>query len=254
MNTKQIAGEIISDLSYSLSHADLPAVRSIFVFGSYCRGDWLDSSSDLDIIVVLRDAPSAAREHDLQWIRSAITSARGNRPFPSQCPDGVDFGVVSEDLLPKTQAEASIPSPFPPFSVTMFDLKAYHMTLYGEAVSSLLPPAPSPAECAADWLRVFSGRMDALRPDDTRRAMFLAYKAITAAQLHFGESTIHKYRILELYQEHIPAFPEKCFGERIIRNYIGSFYPERPPEPLDVEDCKAFTGALAALTGRVSPP
>lgn len=53
MDTKQIAGEIVSGLA--LSHADLPAVRSVFVFGSYCRGDWLDSSSDLDITVILRD-------------------------------------------------------------------------------------------------------------------------------------------------------------------------------------------------------
>lgn len=68
MNTKQIAGEIVSGLSDSLSHADLPTVRSVFVFGSYCRGDWLDSSSDLDITVILRDVPPAAREHDLQWI------------------------------------------------------------------------------------------------------------------------------------------------------------------------------------------
>lgn len=254
MNTKQIANEIVSGLSGYLSHADLPAVRSVFASGSYCRGDWLDSSSDLDITVILRDTQSAAKERDLQQIRSVIASITNGRPFPSQCPYGVDFGIVTEDLIPKTQAEASVPSPFPPFSVTMFDLQAHHIMMYGEPLSSFLPPAPLPAECAADWLKLLCQRLNALKPDDTLRAMFLTYKAITAAQLHFGEPTLHKYRILELYQEHIPQFPEKCFGERVIRNYIGSFYPERPPEVLAVSDCKNFVEALMLITGTVSPP
>ena len=254
MNTKQIASKIVSGLSAYLSNADLPAVRSVFVSGSYCRGDWLDSSSDLDITVILRDTQPAAKERDLQQIRSAIASITDGRPFPSQCPDGVDFGIVSDDLIPKTQAEARMPSPYPPFSINMFDLKAYHKMLYGDDINTLLPPPPSPAECATDCLRALSQRLSALKPDDTLRAMFLTYKAITAAQLHFGEPTLHKYRILELYQEHIPDFPEKCFGERVIRNYIGSFYPERPPEALAVEECKSFVPALALLTGAAPPP
>lgn len=254
MNTKQIANEIVSGMSGYLSHADLPAVRSVFVSGSYCRGDWLDSSSDLDITVILHCTQPAAKEHDLQQIRSVIASIMDGRPFPSQCPGGVDFGVVTEDLIPKTRDEASMPSPYPPFSINMFDLKAHHIMLYGDDINALLPPSPSPAECAADCLRALGQRLSALKPDDTLRAMFLTYKAITAAQLHFGEPTLSKYRILELYQEHIPEFPEKCFGERVIRNYIGSFYPERPPEVLAVAECKSFVQALTLLTGRVSPP
>lgn len=254
MNTKQIANKIVSGLSGCLSNADLPAVRSVFVSGSYCRGDWLDSSSDLDITVILRDTQPAAKERDLQQIHSVISSITGGEPFPSQCPDGVDFGIVSEDLIPKTRAEASVPSPFPPFSVTMFDLQAHHIMLYGEPLSSFLPPSPSPAECAADWLRLLCRRLNDLKPEDTRRAMFLTYKAITAAQIHFGKPTLHKYRILELYQEYIPEFPEKCFGERVIRNYIGSFYPERPPEALAVAECKSFVRALTLLIGTAFPP
>lgn len=252
MNTKQIASEIVSGLSAYLSNADLPAVRSVFVSGSYCRGDWLDSSSDLDITVIL--TMSAEKERDLQQIRSVIVSMMDGRPFPSQCPDGVDLGIITEDLIPKTQAEASKPSPYPPFSINMFDLKAHHITLYGDDISALLPPSPSPAECAADCLRALGQRLSALKPDDTLRAMFLTYKAITAAQLHFGELTLNKYRILELYQRYVPEFPEKCFGERVIRNYIGSFYPERPPEPLAVAKCKNFVEALMLLTGTASPP
>ena len=254
MNTKQIASEIVSGLSGCLSHADLPAVLSVFVSGSYCRGDWLDRSSDLDITVILRDTPSSAKEHDLQHIRSAISSITGGRPFPSQCPEGVDFGIVTEDLIPKTRAEASVPSPYPPFSINMFDLRAHHIMLYGDDINTLLPPSPSPAECAADCLSLLDQRLSSLKPNDTLRTMFLTYKAITAAQLHFGELTLNKYRILELYQKHIPEFPEKCFGERVIRNYIGSFYPERPPETLAVSDCKKFVHGLALLTGTVPPP
>lgn len=251
MNTKQIADEIVTGLTDTLSKANLPGTRSVFVSGSYCRGDWLDSSSDLDVAVLLRgEAAPAEREQDMDLVRSAIGSIMGSRPFPSQCPGGVDLCVISDDLLPKTREEAGIPSPYPPFSVTMFDLKAHSITLYGEEINSLLPESPSPAECAGDWLCLLSRRLGSLQPDEGRRAMFLAYKAVTAAQLHFGEPTLHKYRMLELYQANVPAFPEKCFGERVIRNYIGSFYPERPPVALGVGECGRFVDGLAALVSR----
>ena len=77
--------------------------------------------------------------------------------------------------------------------------------------------------------------------------MFLAYKAATAAQLYFGEVTLNKYQILELYQEHVPDFEGKEFGERVIRNYLGSFYPERPPMGFSGAECAEFVRKLWKL-------
>ena len=49
MSTKQLADLIVSGLEAALRHASLPSIRSIYIYGSYCRGDWLDCSSDLDV-------------------------------------------------------------------------------------------------------------------------------------------------------------------------------------------------------------
>lgn len=89
-------------------------------------------------------------------------------------------------------------------------------------------------------------RMEATDPSHPK-VMFLTYKAITAALLHFGEVTLNKYRILELYQEHVPDFEGKEFGERVIRNYLGSFYPERPPMKFSGAECAEFVRKLSKL-------
>jgi hypothetical protein len=243
MNTKRLAEEIAANLGQMLGTVQLAAVRSVYISGSYCRGDWLDHSSDLDVNIVLRDTAQSVQDKDIQWIQSSIEKGKAGRNFPSQCPGGVDLGLISEKYIPKTQAEASIPSPYSPFSTTMFDLKAYHLTLYGEDPEEFLPPVPVPSSCAGAWLRFLCGR----QTDSSPRAMFGAYKAVTAAQLHFGEPTLNKYRMLELYQRYVPDFPDKPFGEQVIRNYIGSFYPERPPLLLPAARYAAFMTELERL-------
>ena len=105
------------------------------------------------------------------------------------------------------------------------------------------PPVPVPSSCAGAWLRFLCGR----QTDSSPRAMFGAYKAVTAAQLYFGEPTLNKYRMLELYQRYVPDFPDKPFGEQVIRNYIGSFYPERPPLLLPAARYAAFITELERL-------
>lgn len=243
MYTKKLADEITANLRQMLGTVQLGGVRSVYVSGSYCRGDWLDNSSDLDINIVLRDTAQSIQDKDIHWIRSAIEEGKAGRDFPAQCPGGVDLGLISEKHIPKTREEASIPSPYSPFSTVMFDLQAHHLTLYGEDPNEFLPPAPDPAGCAGAWLRFLCGRP----MDSSHRAMFGAYKAVTAAQLYFGEPTLHKYRMLELYQRYVPNFPDKPFGEQVIRNYIGSFYPERPPLLLPAARYAAFMAELERL-------
>ena len=128
----------------------------------------------------------------------------------------------------------------------MFDFKKNHRTLYGREINGLLPEAPNPKACAKDWLSMLAGRIKALGPDDFRLP-FTAYKMITAAQLVFGEADINKYRILELYQRYVPDFETKYFGEIVIRNYLGSFYPGRPPVLFEKSDYQAFADDLSRI-------
>lgn len=247
METRRLAEAIVNGLRDALSHMDLPAIRSVYISGSYCRGDWLDCSSDLDLGVIVKDMSDSQIERDLHWLQNTLEQLKGNTDFPSHCPGGIDLSTSPESAVPKTREEASVPAPYTLFSSTMFDLYAHHISLYGDELTHILPPYPDPARAAGAWLVQLDKRIGALGPDDPR-AMFLAYKAATAAQLHFGEPTLHKYRILELYQEHVPDFAGKSFGERVIRNYLGSFYPERRPMTLPGAECVGFVRQLRELT------
>ena len=54
-STRDIACEVVEGLRnglYGLSGEDLAGVHSVIVYGSYVRGGWLDSNSDLDIAVL----------------------------------------------------------------------------------------------------------------------------------------------------------------------------------------------------------
>jgi hypothetical protein len=109
----------------------------------------------------------------------------------------------------------------------MFDLKKYHKTIYGEELNKLLPDTPDPKKTAKDWLIVLIDRAKKIDKSDIK-IQFVMYKIILALQLFFGKISINKYNILQLYQKNIPEFKMKWFGEMVIRNYIGSIYPERP--------------------------
>ena len=82
---------------------------------------------------------------------------------------------------------------------------------------------------------------------DDYRLPFTAYKAITAAQLYFGEPSVNKYRMLEMYQKYVPDFEAKYFGEWIIRNYLGSFYPDRPPIVFSKSEYMWFITQLSSV-------
>ena len=252
MNTRTMADEIVAALTArlrdDLCDGGLPAFRSVYLCGSYCRGDWLNSASDLDLHEILREGCEADRARDERQLRAVVADALGGRTLPSHCPGGVEFGFSDETYLPKTREEACKPSPYAYFSTLMFDFKAHHRTLYGDEIGDLLPEAPDPKACALGWLRMLNERMQTLVDGDFRLT-FNAYKAVQAVQLHFGEVTVNKYRMLELYQRHVPEFPEKWLGELLIRNYLGSFYPGRPPMALPDSEIRQFTDALAAVVG-----
>jgi predicted nucleotidyltransferase len=242
-DTKQLADKIVHSLREKLSACDLPAFKSIYVAGSYCRGDWLNSGSDLDIHMINNDEGRSHRDENLATIQSVISSALDGRSFLSHCPGGIDYGFNNISDIPKTIEDARRPSPYAPFSTLLFDFKENNITIYGENINELLPEAPDPKACAKDWFHMLASRIQNAEAGDFRLP-FSTYKAIIAAQLHFGEKTVNKYKMLALYQKHVPDFPMKYFGELVIRNYLGSIYPERPPMSFDRLDYLSFIEGL----------
>ncbi|MBT3273985.1 MAG: hypothetical protein HN368_12585 [Spirochaetales bacterium] len=84
-------------------------------------------------------------------------------------------------------------------------------------------------------------------PKDRQRAAYAAYKIILVAQLYYGERTLEKTRILKLYLDNVPEFPQKVVGEHIIRGYLGAAYPNPPPEFQDTEIYRRFVRSVLDL-------
>lgn len=244
VNTKILADNIVDSLITKLHSCTLPAFKSIYITGSYCRGDWLNNNSDLDIHMIHNDDNAIYREDNHEHVKSIVSEALCGRDFPSHCPGGIDYGFNNVANIPKSHDEACIPSPYAYFSTLMFDFKANNITVYGENINDLLPETPNPKKHARAWFHMLVERIKNIKTDDSKLS-YNIYKTILAAQIHYGEMTINKYRMLELYQKHIPDFSMKWFGEMVIRNYTGSIYPYRVPLQFPHADYLLFVDELA---------
>jgi flavodoxin len=225
-NTKKIAENIVNTLGEQLAKIELSSIASIYVPGSFCRGDWLNNSSDLDIHFVFSENTDM-RQNDMDKIYKIIEKAKGRKTLYSHAPGGIDYGFSEMANVPKTLEEALAPNPYPYFSTLMFDIKKYNKTIYGVEINQLLPEAPDPKLNVKEWILILIERTKKLE-NESIKIPLNAYKIILGLQILYGDNNINKYEILQLYQKNVPEFDMKWFGEMIIRNYIGSIYPERP--------------------------
>jgi len=186
------------------------------------------------------------RDENLKYIKSIVSEALEMKGFSSHCPGGIEYGFNDAVYIPKTREDALKPSPYAYFSMLMFDLKENHITVYGDEIGDLLPETPDPKGNAREWFSSIANRVKTIGESDIK-LQFNMYKAILAAQLHFGEATVNKYRMLELYQKYVPDFAMKWFGELVIRNYIGSIYPDRVPVRFPHAECLAFIDELTSV-------
>jgi hypothetical protein len=250
--TKRTADAIVRHLRKRLAEMapdELPSVRSVFLSGSYVRGDWLDSSSDLDINILFHSGDHVDRssENDFGKIRQLVVELGAGAVFSSQCPGGIDWGT--HPFVPTTMKEVSAPTPYPYFSVFLFDFRKNTRILWGDDFSKKLPQPPDSATLAEEWVSETLDRIGSIKnqPQDRRRAAFAAYKTILVTQMVFGERTLDKTRILSLYLKNVPDFSQKIVGEHIIRGYLGAVYPHRPPEYLDVQVYRMFVRSVLEL-------
>jgi len=113
----------------------------------------------------------------------------------------------------------------------LFDFLGNSHILWGEDFRSQMPSPPAPRELARPCLGAVLDHLE--DPEESSRhgrAPANAYKALQIAQLAFGEQTLDKTRLLPLYQRHVPVFPMKVDGERLIRQFIGAVYPTWVPQ------------------------
>jgi predicted nucleotidyltransferase len=214
----------------SCSSEDLPGVRSVCVYGTLVRGDWLERNSDLDVAVLRQPDAAGALPAGHARLGEVASDLLGGRAFPSHTPGGVDFCTLPS--FPTTDDDVRRVSGFFPFNIFLFDFLQHSEMLWGEDFRRRMPAPPDPVSLAAQALerlldRVHDlGRSPALR----HKAPFNAYKATVIAQLFFGERTLDKTRMLALFHRNVPDFPTKAAAESLIRQYVGATYPDHPPE------------------------
>ena len=220
-----VARRCIERLWSELPGIELKGVRSVFVSGSYVRGDWLDGRSDLDVgLVTDRDW-----ERGFAVVQRVVSDSVGEGGFDSHEEGGVDWNLIDTASLPRTTQQA-IHSPYPYFSVFRFDLDAHCDILWGDDFRDLLPPVPPPHEIAHRFLRQRAQRIAVLEDSalGRKRALYAAYKAAVVLQLAHGELTLDKRRMPVLFERNVPEFPDKRSCAAIIANYAngGSIVPE----------------------------
>ena len=248
-DTYKVAEKIVGFLQEILNKRDLklPSVRNVYITGSFIRGDWLNMSSDLDIqILFKKESPDIVRKNDLLKLQSAVAEKFGSPPFPSQAMSseyGIDYGT--NDYLPQSKKDITNLCPFMAYNIYYFDFYQNRKLLYGNDFSEKLPEPIDVVPLVIPTVEALKDRMDVYR--ESFRFAYAAYKIAVILQLYFGQKSIDKRKILDLYLRNVPEFPLKFCGEIIIRNYIGSYYPERPPHYFDVSAYKDFARAALEL-------
>ena len=265
--TRHIAEYVVEALRHGLGGANaatIASIRTVFVGGSYVRGDWLDHCSDLDVGVVfrpgcgtveqtsfgLRYIADAASDPGYRLIQDTITQAMRGRELFSYVRGGVDLMAYPE---PPPASNSALEHVGPPaYHVFLFDLAQHHQILFGTPFRIRIEPPPIPAELLARSLAIAAERIAALpdKPRGRRAATNLCHSLIRKAQCHFGEPTLDKTRLLYLFRQHVPGFSTQGVGEFIIRQYLGTYLPLVEPQILPLAELRTFHAELSALVSR----
>jgi hypothetical protein len=231
---------------------DLPSIRSIFITGSFIRGDWLNMSSDLDInFLFLKDCDKEQANKDFDFLTNMVATEFVNPPFSSQAmsaPFGLDLS--KHYYIPVKQNDIKEICPYLYFSVFYFDFLTNCRIIWGENFIPLLPcelPAKELVKPAIDFLLNRMITYDSNSENYKLKCAYAAYKATAMLQIHFGEKTLNKRKLLELYMLNVPDFNYKTFGEFIIRNYLGNYYPNNTPKFLEAEKYIDYVKSLKEL-------
>jgi hypothetical protein len=205
----------------------LDKVVSVFVAGSFVRGDFNPLHSDLDFCVVRHDEATLSPA-EVRQIGGCFDPLL---PNPKLLRDYVGLRVadlpVTEDHVYSLAGCAGEAEPWPYLWVYGFDLAANHLHIFGHDVVARMPTVDP---CLLIAYRV--QRVDPLqriekaagnRKTDLQN-VFLVPRLTTHlmkwAQLYFGQPTIRKDEVLPLFMKHVPDFPSKPFARELWDEYL----------------------------------
>ena len=256
---RALADELVSGLKQQLPAClgdDGKGLWSVCVCGSYVRGDFMERNSDLDFHLVFEPGSDASSDPDgsdgFLAVRKLVDGLLAGRKFVCHNPNQFDWTTSSWESLPKRQADIHIPdgSPMNPLlNMFLFDYIENLLALWGTDPRSLMPKPLPFVVLAKSWFgSVQIARDRYLGAGNEWRVPFSAFKSIQVAQALFGERTLDKRYLSDLYKRYVPDFPLKEFGCRIIRDKVEQTFPDHPCEFAPWQDYAAFEDQLSELT------
>jgi hypothetical protein len=132
---RALAGEVVSGLAAELPKVlnDAIGVWSVFIHGSYVRGDFIPGNSDLDIGVIFAAGRAggsfplydAGNEPGMQTVRAILRRRLQGRRFHSHHPQQFDLVPLLYEWIPRRSEDIALPTGtanFRYFNLFLFDL------------------------------------------------------------------------------------------------------------------------------------
>ncbi len=273
ISTKQLAEEVVAGMHRELPNILSPdgkGIWSVFITGSYIRGDFANGNSDLDVGIIIQPRINTSRNYnpndepgvkaireltisllDGRIIRSHASDLHGRIFNPEKGSNGIELMAFTYEEIPKSPEDIVPPQEgpdFPYFNVFMFDFVENLLLLWGNNPQKIMPDAPDPRTMAGDWCRVTVIKCEkAISQGLNFRIPYNAFKAIQYAQIFFGKRTLDKRELLELYKQFVPDFPMKDFGYRVITDKMEQRFPDNPPNFAPIPEYMDFIKQLVAV-------
>ncbi len=255
---RALASELVLGLREQLPallDQDNGGLWSVCLCGSYARGDFMDRNSDLDFHLVF--APGCGpvgNPYDSPGflaVKGLVKKLLAGREFICHNPGQFDWVISAYESLPKSQAKVHIPdgSPdIPLLSIFLFDYIENLLVLWGPDPRSVMPEPLPFAVLAEGWFSsVEIARNRYFETGDEWRVPFTTFKSIQIAQVLFGQRTLDKNKLSELFRRHVPDFPLKDFGCKVIDAKLAQTFPENPCKFAPWREYAALEDQLAEL-------
>jgi hypothetical protein len=225
-------------------------VRSVILFNSLVRGDYVPGASDIDLLAVFDHEPS---HEETEALIKCFTEASGLTARPSGEKPIFDVLCISVDELPLEGTPAAArPTRWKMLGIYAFDFVAHSRVLRGEDFR--------PRLVVRDPMTMLAERLGKLRELYYQpRKEGLEYMAaigagefIRLAQLVFGEKTIDKRVVFANFDSLVPEFPGKEFAKLLKEEYLTGAMRRMSVEERasHLRECETFVGSLIPLLER----
>lgn len=262
MNMRAIADDIVASLPAALSRGLSGidhGIWSVFLCGSYVRGDFIPGNSDLDFVVVFLPGRGYGEfpryeggcDEGLVAVHSILRVLLNGREFHGHHPNDFDVTPILCEWIPTTSEAVFLPdgtANFRYLNLFLFDLREHLRVLWGTDPRTILPSTYPFHTLVRKWFQQSQTVYKAfLANGDAARCAFRAFISLQIAQIVFGERTVDKRNLLELYTRNIPDWSMKDFGIHMIREKMDQRFPDHPPRFAPVEQYAVFDEQLGEL-------